>query len=212
MTASRRTAAALIAATLLLAACGGGSSSSTSGSSSPGSTSGTTADSPAASGSSTAEEYANTVCGALATWIGDMQTMNQDMPTSFKSAKEGKQALTQAFAGAVESTNTLVETVEAAPAPDVEGGEEAHAAVVQSLKNVQTIMSDAQEEIAGLSTKNDAAFAGNIQGIATSLSTASSEATAGLGSITDPDLNQAFATAPACTSMATAASGAMPTT
>lgn len=210
MSVTRRASIALIAATLLLAACGGDPSTSTTDSSPAGSS--PAADAPATGGTLSAQEYASTVCTALGTWLGDVQAMGQNMPTTYKSAKQGKKAVNKLFSDVVASTDTLVTTLEATSPPDVSGGEEAHNAIVTSMTTVQASLAETQEEIAGLPTNNDAAFAASLQAAIAPLATVSTEATAGLTSITDQDLNQAFLTDPACTSMGSAASAPMPTT
>lgn len=203
MQPQRRPAIALLlGTTLALGACaGGGPSSAPSGPSNA---------SPGADGTATATEYADTVCGALTAWITDLQAIDQGIPDNFKNAKQAKSTLSTAWGDASESTTTLVSTVQDSPPPDVTGGAAAHAAILGAFTKVQGIISDAVSQLEGLSTGNEAAFEANLRAIQASVAAAPNEASAGLSSITDTDLNSAFVTAPNCVTMTqtlTAATG-----
>lgn len=171
---------ALVAIALLLAACGGGSSSPN---------------------AVPADEYATSVCGAMKDWLTTMQSEAEKMPTSFADTDEAKTAVTDFFSAIVASTDTMATAIKDAGVPDVDGGEEAAAALNETFTNVKTLFTDAQTKIEGMSTDDQAAFGAALTEVGTSMSDASSQATSGLSSITNADLNEAFSTNETCTSL-----------
>ena len=182
--------ATLLAIALLLAACGGGDDGTNEASGA----------SQAPSGSYTADEYATAVCTALGTWLNGIKSASESMPTP-TNADEAKDVVVTFLDGLVTSTETMISSVEDASSQYSEGNAEAKASVQESLQNVKTIFEDARDTVAGMSTSDPQAFGQALQDVGTSMQDASSEATSSLDSITDQELNGAFASSPACTSL-----------
>lgn len=189
-------AIALLIMALLVAACSsGGNDTDDKGSSSGGST-GTEA-----SASVSASEYADTVCGALNTWLTDIQTAAGSLPTNMSDPAQAKTELVSFLDGLAGDTDTLISTVEGAGTPDVDGGEDAAAAMSESFNNVKTIFEQARDTVSNLSTDNAKEFGQALQDLGTSLQDASDGATSSLDNISSPELETAFSESQACQSL-----------
>jgi hypothetical protein len=172
-----------------------------------------TSASPAAASptESTADAYASAVCGALDTWLTDIQSASSSLTAGITDPSQAKDQLVTFLDGLAQSTEQMVTTVKEAGVPAVEAGQEAAAAIQDSLSNVKTVFEDARDQIANLSTSNPKEFAQALKDIGSSMQAAASQATSSLDGITDPDLNEAFASNPTCTSMGMGLATSSPT-
>lgn len=124
------------------------------------------------------DAYASDVCTALAAWVTDIQDRASTITEGIDpgDAAAGKERLQEFIGDTVTGTEELIADVEAAGIPDTENGEEAANQIVTGLEKVQSILEDAQDQIADLPTDNPQAFGQGAQEIATSLQEATNEA------------------------------------
>jgi hypothetical protein len=175
-----------------LAACGGG------GDGGDGGGDGTTT---AVAGTSTPEEYAAGVCGALQDWLDTIQTRGTTLGEEIAGApsiEDGKQLLVTFLGDLAADTQTMIDTVEDLGAPDVEGGAEAHTAILGAFGGAQDAFEQAQAATEAIPPDDPQAFAEQTAAIGEELAAAGEEAVAPLGLITAPALDEAFANEPSC--------------
>lgn len=178
-----------IAAALMIGACGGDDAPE-------GDTPG---DGPAQT--VTAQEYATDICGALDAWV----TASQDRVGSLTgalnptdSAENRRDILAGYIDGVIEDTDVLISEVEAAGAPDVEGGEEIAGQIADAFDTVKTELEQTRSEVDSLPTDDPAAFTAAATELGTSIQTSLTAVGTSVGEISEPELNQAFAAEPAC--------------
>lgn len=101
-----------------------------------------------------ASAWASTVCTAVSDWVSTIQEQSTSLATEFQSGspEEGKEVLTGFIGDAVAETETLIEEVEGAGVPDVEGGEEFADELSTAFTDARDILSDVQTEVEGLPT------------------------------------------------------------
>jgi hypothetical protein len=178
---------------LTVAACGGGSNSS---GSSP----------PSTQASLTASQWANQVCGVLATWEKSLATAPPDVSNA-ASPEEAKTTLTSYTNNLVASTNTLVAGLQAAGTPGVSNGKVISQGFVGGFQAFQATFVQAQNQANAISTTDPAAFSAGAQALGTTLSsvgTVADQAKTNLDNLgrkySSSQLNQAFDNAAACKS------------
>lgn len=154
-----------------------------------------------------AEAYATSVCGAMTTWLTDIQAIAADAPTTYKNVKQAKKQITSLLDSMIESTETMATSVADTPAPDVDGGTEAAAAMTQTMQNVADLFIDARDQVQD-APNDPTAFNSTLTVLQSSMSAAGTQATAGLSGISSPNLSEAFTTAPACTQMSSTVAAA----
>ncbi|CAN5781765.1 hypothetical protein BH18ACT15_BH18ACT15_06340 [soil metagenome] len=193
-----------LTATLLagaLAACGGGSASNDGGSGGGG----------GATQTVSADEYASGVCQSVSGWLKGLSKESsklvQGMSTG-TSPEEGKKAFVGFFGSAAERTDELVTDVEKVGAPDVEGGEEASADLLDGLEKTKQSFASAQSKAEDLPTGSKEEFQAGAQAISSTLQ----QETSGIQDSMDvtkrsQDLKKAFEDAKECQSPGAAPDG-----
>ncbi len=140
------------------------------------------------------DAYASDVCTALAAWVQDIQDRASTITEGINpgDAKAGKERLSEFIGETVTGTENLISEVEPAGVPDTDGGEEAAGQIVEGLRQVQTILEDAQDQIAELPTDDPQAFGTGAQEIATSLQEATTGAAETIDSANSEELTTAL--------------------
>lgn len=140
------------------------------------------------------DAYASDVCAALAAWVTDIQDRASTITEGINpgDAKAGKERLSEFIGETVTGTENLIADVEAAGVPDTENGEEAADQIVSGLREVQTILEGAQEDIEALPTNDPQAFGTGAQEIATSLQEATTSAAETIDSANSEELTTAL--------------------
>lgn len=139
-------------------------------------------------------DYASSVCGALETWVTDIQDRAGKITEGIDpgDAKAGKKRLQEFMNETVNGTERLISKVEDAGVPDTDGGEEAAEQIQSDLGEVKTILEGAEEDIADLPTNDPKGFGTGAQEIASSLQQATGEASSTIGSANSEELTEAF--------------------
>jgi hypothetical protein len=201
---------------LVLAACGGGDdneSGDTGSTGSTGSTTATTGDTGSTGGTVSPEDYVNTVCTSMSTWVNDVQTMSNDFTTNLDPSADiqaQKDAIVQLFDDMLAATDTLISSLQGAGIPDVDDGDQIQAALSDSFEQARTALDDAKTQVENLGVDDPAAFATELGNIGTAIQSSMSGITGSLSGLQAPELEQAAANEPAC--QAIAGGGATATT
>lgn len=121
-------------------------------------------DEPGASASPTAsiqrpdspEAFAAAYCGAISDWlVATQDSAATDVGTSFGDDTELQKGLAKYLEAVTAATETLKATLEGLGAPDVEGGEEPHAAVLQALGVAETETADLKGRVDQVDLKGE---------------------------------------------------------
>lgn len=98
--------------------------------------------------------WASDVCTAVSDWVSTIQEQSTSLATEFQSGspEEGKEVLTGFIGDAVSETETLIEAVEGAGVPDVDGGEAFAEELSTAFTEARDILADVQTEIEDLPT------------------------------------------------------------
>jgi hypothetical protein len=111
---------------------------------------------------------------------------------------EGKAAVVKYLSDVVDSTQTMINKVNATGAPATDNGEEVQATLLSALNKVKDVFSEAEKKAAALSTSDQAAFSASMTEIGTSLQAASSDVDSSLSSVSSAGLDDAFKADPEC--------------
>lgn len=175
-----------IGATLTLAACGGGGGGDGS------------------EQTVTAQEYASDVCGALDSWV----TASRDRAGSLTEVlnptdtpENRRDVLAGYIDGVIEDTEALLDDVQAAGVPDVEGGEQIAGQIADAFDSVKTELEQTRDDVDALPTDDPAAFTAAATQLGTSIQTSLTAVGTSVGGISEPELNQAFAVEPTCSGL-----------
>jgi hypothetical protein len=136
--------AALAGCVAVLSACGGGS------------------------GGISAEEYATSVCSSVELWKEKLEGGSQVLAERLNTADtlaEVKAELLRFFDGAIRETDVMLAELGALEAPDVDNGEDSHAAVVDALGRFRPILVDARRKAGQLPLDDELAFTTGAQSI-----------------------------------------------
>jgi hypothetical protein len=193
-------AAAITAVALSLGvtavACGGGSSSSS------GSTSTTAASTVSAS------QWIGQVCGTLTSWKNNLETQSNNFQAQISGSadlQQAKSGLVSFLNGAVQSTNNMISTLQAAGDASVKDGPAISQALIGGFQQIQVSFSQAQTQAQALPTDDPQAFANQAKALGTSLDNAGNTVGKNIQSAVSKypsdKLDQEFNTNPACQSI-----------
>ena len=167
---------ALLVATIAHSACSGD---------------GTGSDGEAGGRAVPAKAWAAKVCGATAHWIGEIERLNAGLQkqldgTSLDALRDSTVAY---FDDILASTDRMIERVEAAGVPEVEGGRNASRHVLSGLQAALQALRDARERAAALATTDPDAFSEALRQIGEEVATSLSYVGASLASFRSPELD-----------------------
>ncbi|MGH2754245.1 MAG: hypothetical protein ACRDLB_07395 [Actinomycetota bacterium] len=148
--------------------------------------------------------YANDICTAVGDWVSAIQEGAASITESNDPAS-GVQALQSFLDNAVSDTENLISEVEAAGAPDVDGGEEFADDLRAAFEEARTVLEQARDDVADLPTDDPTAFGEAASELGASVQEA-------LGAVGDElqepeaeELGAAFEEEEACTSVGSGA-------
>ena len=204
--------AGVVMLALVLVACGGGDdeggdTGTTTGTTAEatGTTAEATGDTGTSGGTVSSEEYVQSVCTSMSTWVNDVQTMSNEFGSSLDPSADiqtQKDAIVGLFDEMLGATDTLISSLDAAGTPDVEGGDEIRATLSDSFAQARAALEDAKNQIGALSVDDPQAFATELTNIGTAIQTSMNGITGSLSGLAAPELEQAAANEQACQQMA----------
>lgn len=147
--------------------------------------------------------YVGDLCGAITTWMDDVQTLNDELqqldPTSLDVVKD----TTLTFLDdVIAATDRMLSAVEAAGVPDVDDGGEAARRVSTALGAVRAALAGARDRVQGISNEDPKAFGAELQTIGEDLRESLDDTTGTLESFEVPELEEAADDVPACDRLA----------
>lgn len=150
------------------------------------------------------ESYVADLCGAITTWMDDVQALNEELqqqldPTSLDVVKD----TTLSFLDdVIAATDRMLSDVEAAGVPDVDDGGEAARRVSTALGDVRDALAAARDRVEGLSNDDPEAFGSELETIGQDLRESLEDTTGTLESFEVPELEEAADDVPACDQLA----------
>jgi hypothetical protein len=157
-------------------------------------------ESPEVSSIVPASEYLADVCGAVTSWLADIQTLNERLQQELdrSSVEVLKESTIGFFDDVVVTTDSMIARVEDAGVPDVEGGELAAGQVITALGAARDALQDARDRVAVLETDDGPAFSAELQVIAGEMGVSLSQVATAMDAFGSPVLDAAAAEIPAC--------------
>jgi len=105
------------------------------------------------------QKWTSSVCGALDTWVDDVEAASEKVATSKPtSAANVKKKLTQLLTLTQRETKTLIADLRAAGSPDVRGGKQIAATLREGFAQVLRSIAGARKSLATAKTKDSVAF------------------------------------------------------
>ena len=155
---------------------------------------------PPPPGRSTVKGYATAICNGMAAWSRSLdaqgKTLNADLETA-ASLDDVKAAVLTYFDQVIVISETEASEAEALAPPDVSAGEEAHAAIVNSLRSNITSFQTARATVEALGPA-DGDLTAAIQAINKDLRAELTDESVPLTGFRDAGLNDAFEAESAC--------------
>lgn len=193
-----RLAASFLLAVLVVG-CSGDSGSSTTPTSGGSTGETSTGSEPPVLGGSSAQEYAVAVCTAFGDWADTLQAQSQDFADVGTDPTAAMQAMVDNLDSIIAEMDQLIDTIDALGAPDAEGGEAAHAAIVDALTTLRDFYQGLSDRFADLDPSDPAAFAEALGELQTGFQ-GSDDVSSGLDALQNTEIAQAFQGEPACVS------------
>ncbi len=161
-------------------------------------------------GGEAAEGYASKICQAFSTWVQDIQKRNQTLTSALgpqATPEQGKEQLQVFMDSVIRDTDKLINSVESAGVPDVEGGDRAAEQIRNAAEKAKSSFENAREQVNQLST-NPTEFQQGAQSIG-------SEISSSLGSLGNElrnrsqseEIQKAFQEAPTCARLRSGTTG-----
>jgi hypothetical protein len=197
---------------LTLAACssddnGGGDTGGTT-------TGGTTTGATATTGGGetvSAAEYAKSVCTTMSTYVNDVTNLSNTFASGLDPSADlagQRDAVVGFLDDVLTSTDKLITNLEAAGVPDVDNGQEIVDKIKASFAQAKSVIAEAKDKVQNLSLDDPTAFATQLSGIGTAIQDSMTGIGTSLQTLSSPELEQAVASEPACSSLSGGASGA----
>lgn len=155
----------------------------------------------------TAEAYATGVCGAIADWVDEIQSLNEDLqadldPSSIDALKD---AMVTFLDDVIASTDTVIADVEDVGIPDVDDGDAAAQHLLTGLRDSRGVFEDARDRVEAMPTDDPVAFGEELQTVGTDIQTSMSTIGEDLGRFESPVLDDVSKEIPECEAVAASA-------
>jgi hypothetical protein len=145
--------------------------------------------------------FVDGLCTAMGDWVGVLQGGNtqlqQDL-TGITSADQAIDLLVAYLDSTVEATDELISQVESLGTPDVEGGEEARQAFIDTFGGVRDALADAADEVRGMDTSDPEALAQALTTLSSDLTAATGDLVGPLARTSIPEFEQAYEDTASC--------------
>lgn len=148
-----------------------------------------------------AGDFASDICTAFKTWsqsIQDRQASLQKDLGPGASPQDGKDALEGFLSDAVDSSDTLIDDVNAAGIPDATNGEDAANTLRDAAEQAKEKLSAAHDKVDDLPTDSPQAFSSAAGKFGQDVKSALEEVGSGVNEIKSPELDKAFNEESAC--------------
>ena len=147
------------------------------------------------------EDYANDLCTALKGWSSDLrdrQTELQQGATPAASPESDRDALEQFVDGAAAATDDLVQEIEDAGEPDIDGGGEVADAFRSAVTDTREELEQAKDDIPDIPTDNPQDYRAAVDSFVTDLRSTLEGFGEHFQDLDAPELDMALDKASAC--------------
>lgn len=147
------------------------------------------------------DSFVDGLCTAMGDWVDVLQGGNDQLQQELGGITSADQAIDLLVAyldDTVEATDELIAEVEALGAPDVEGGEEARQAFLDTFEGVREALADAADEVRGLDTSDPEALAQALTTLSSDLTAATGDLVGPLARTSIPEFEQAYEDTASC--------------
>lgn len=152
----------------------------------------------------TPEAWASGVCTATAEWIDEIAALNADLQENLdaSSLETLRDSTVAYFDELLASTDRMIDRVEAAGVPDVDGGGDAAEHVLTGLATARAALKDARERAASLETDDPGTFSEKLREIGGDVATSLSDVADSMARFRSPALDAASQDVPECQGLA----------
>jgi hypothetical protein len=147
------------------------------------------------------DDYANDLCTALKGWTSDLQDRQADLQqgaTPGASPESARDALQQFVDGAAEATDDLVQQVEDAGEPDIDGGGDVADAFRSAVTDTRENLEQAKDDVADIPTDNPKDYRSAVDDFVTDLKSTLEGIDEHFQGVDAPELDKALDNASAC--------------
>jgi hypothetical protein len=148
-----------------------------------------------------AQQWATSVCGALAPWrtaLTDLNTRAADQMAQSTTVDQTRQNLIDLVTDARDATETARASVAAAGVPDVDSGAQVAQSFSDSLAQTRDAYAQAETDLRALPGDDEETFYDGVVAVLDRLTTAYQKAGDSLSTLDSPKLKAAFDSAPEC--------------
>jgi hypothetical protein len=149
--------------------------------------------------------YVKSLCTSVQSYVDDITTLSTDFAAGIDpaaSVDDQKQAVLDFLDDALALTTALIDEVDSAGVPDVEGGEAMVAAIVASFEEARDVLEAGRARVEAASTEDPQAFAAELNEVGATIQTSLGEIGGSLDLVESPELAAAAEDEPTCAALA----------
>lgn len=149
--------------------------------------------------------YVKGLCTSVQSYVDDVTTLSTDFAAGIDpaaSVDEQKQAVLDFLDDALALTTALIDEVDSAGVPDVEGGEAMVAAIVASFEEARDVLEAGRARVEAASTEDPQAFAAELNEVGATIQSSLGEIGGSLELVESPELAAAAEDEPTCATLA----------
>jgi hypothetical protein len=153
--------------------------------------------------------YVKSLCTSVQSYVDDITTLSTDFAAGIDpaaSVDDQKQAVLDFLDDALALTDALIEQVDAAGVPDVEGGAAMVSAISASFEEARAVLEAGRAQVEAASTEDPQAFAAELNEVGATIQTSLGEIGGSLDLVDSPELAAAAEDEPTCAALAGAVS------
>jgi hypothetical protein len=151
--------------------------------------------------------YVKSLCTSVQSYVDDITTLSTDFAAGIDpaaSADDQKQAVLDFLDDALALTDALIDQVDAAGVPDVEGGPAMVEAIAASFQEARDVLEAARARVEAASTDDPQAFAAELNEVGTTIQSSLGGIGGSLDLVDSPELAAAAEDEPTCAALAAA--------
>jgi len=151
--------------------------------------------------------YVKSLCTSVQSYVDDITTLSTDFAAGIDpaaSADDQKQAVLDFLDDALALTDALIEQVDAAGVPDVEGGAAMVEAIAASFQEARDVLEAARARVEAASTEDPQAFAAELNEVGATIQSSLGGIGGSLDLVDSPELAAAAEDEPTCAALAAA--------
>lgn len=153
--------------------------------------------------------YVKSLCTSVQSYVDDITTLSTDFAAGIDpaaSVDEQKQAVLDFLDDALALTDALIEQVDSAGVPDVEGGAAMVSAIAASFEEARDVLEAGRAQVEAASTEDPQAFAAELNEVGATIQSSLGEIGGSLDLVESPELAAAAEDEPTCAALAGAVS------